>query len=260
MTKPPESGKQRIMFDLSVTAAIARLVLDRPKALNAIPVAGWQDLASAADEAVRADARILIVSGVQDGAFCAGADISDFDAFQADPEARTAFRKAMRHGLDTLRDLPIPTIALVEGACFGAGVALAMACDWRVAGPGARFAITPAKLGIAYPQEDVHRLVSLVGVGQAARLLFGAQSIDAEEAARIGLVEVAASGDVEDAMRDLASAVIANDPQSLRVLKRGVGLASLDIRQDDRQDRAFESLLGSDVLSDRLAAHRARGK
>src|SRR3546814_13844241 len=127
MPKPPESGNQRSMFYLSVPAAIARLVLDRPKALNAIPVAGWQDLASAADEAVRADARILIVSGVQDGAFCAGADISDFDAFQADPEARTAFRKAMRHGLDTLRALPIPTIALVEGACFGAGVALAIA-------------------------------------------------------------------------------------------------------------------------------------
>src|SRR3546814_3939177 len=116
-----------------------------------------------------------------------------------------------------------------------------MACAGRVAGPAARFAITPAKLVIAYPQEDVHRLVSLVGVGQAARLLFGAQSIDAEEAARIGLVEVAASGDVEDAMRDLASAVIANDPQSLRVLKRGVGLASLDIRQDDRQDRDRKS-------------------
>src|SRR3546814_14215523 len=138
----------------------------------------------------------------------------------------------MRHGLDTLRDLPIPTIALVEGACFGAGVALAMACDWRVAGPGARFAITPAKLGIAYPQEDVHRLVSLVGVGQAARLLFGAQSIDAEEAARIGLVEVAASGDVADALRDLASAVIANAPPTPRALHPGVGMASPANHQD----------------------------
>ncbi len=260
MTKPLESGKPRIMFDLSLTAAVARLVLDRPKALNAIPVAGWRDLAAAADEAVRGDARILIVSGVPGGAFCAGADISDFDAFRTDPETRTAFRKTMRDGLDTLRDLPIPTIALVEGACFGAGVALAMACDWRLAGPGARFALTPAKLGIAYPQEDVHRLVSLVGAGQAARLLFGAQSIDADEAVRIGMVEVVALGDVEDTVRDLASAAVANDPQSLRVLKRGVGLASLGIRQDDRQDSAFESLLGSDALSDRLAAHRARGK
>lgn len=258
MTNASESGKHRLMFDLSVKAAVARLALDRPKALNAIPIAGWRDLASAADEAVRAGGRILIVSGVPGGAFCAGADISDFDVFRTDPAARTAFRTAMRHGLDALRDLPIPTMALVEGVCFGAGVALAMACDWRVAGPGARFAITPAKLGISYPQEDVHRLVSLVGGGQAARLLFGALTIDAAEAARIGLVEMAPSGDLEDTVRDVASAVIANDPESLRVLKGGVGLASLDIRQDDVQDRAFEALLGSDVLSARLAAYHAR--
>src|SRR3546814_18756640 len=130
MTKPPESGKQRIMFDLSVTAAIARLVLDRPKALNAIPVAGWQDLASAAAEAVRADARILIVSGVQDGAFCAGADISAFDAFQADPEARTPIRKAIRPGLATTQAVHIPPLVLVASSRFAAGAAHAHARGW----------------------------------------------------------------------------------------------------------------------------------
>ena len=83
----------------------------------------------------------------------------------------------MRRGLDSLRDLTIATVALVEGPCYGAGVALALACDLRIAGPGARFAITPAKFGISYPQEDVAGLVALVGPGQASRLLLGAGDV-----------------------------------------------------------------------------------
>ena len=245
------------MFELSLSGATARLALNRPKALNAIPVEGWSRLASAADEAMRSGARALILSGVPGGAFCAGADISEFDTLRTDAEARSTFRRVMREGLDALRDLPIPTLALVEGACFGAGVALAMACDIRVAGSGARFAITPAKLGIAYPQEDVHRLVSLVGEGQAARLLFGAQSIGAEEAARIGLVDVAAE-EAEEAARQLAEAIAANGAESLRVLKRGIRLAARGAREDEGQDRMFDTLLGSPDLFERLAAHRRR--
>ncbi|PWG01341.1 hypothetical protein DF286_14560 [Sphingosinicella humi] len=248
------------MFELSLNGATARLALNRPAALNAIAIDGWFQLASAADEAVGSGARALIVSSAPGGAFSAGADISEFDSFRDDAEARSAFRRAMRHGLDTLADLPIPTIALVEGACFGAGVALAMACDIRVAGPKARFAITPAKLGVAYPQEDVYRLVSLVGPGQASRLLFGAEIIDAREAARIGLVEWAIEGEAEPAVEPFAAAVAANDEESLRVLKRAVRLASLGTSQDEGQDRAFESLLGSEAVTERLAAHRSRRK
>ena len=248
------------MFQLNVTAGVARLALNRPDARNAIPLAGWGELAAKAQEAVAAGAHLLIVGGIPGGTFCAGADISDFPSFQADPAARSAFRAALRHGLDTLRDLPIPTIALVEGACYGAGVALAIACDLRVAGASAQFAITPAKLGISYPQEDVHRLVSLVGPGQAARLLFGAQSIDAAEAARIGLVEFAPEEDAEAAIARLAATIAANDPESLRTLKRGIALAARGTRQDDGQDHSFDDLLGSDALAARLAAYRDRRK
>lgn len=248
------------MFELNVIDGVARLALDRPDARNAVPLAGWAALAAKAKEAVAAGAHLLIVSGVPGGTFCAGADISDFPSFQADPTARTAFREAIRHGLDTLRDLPIPTIALVEGACYGAGVALAIACDMRVAGAGAQFAITPAKLGIGYPQEDVHRLVSLVGPGQAARLLFGAQSIDAAEAAGIGLAECGPEDDAEGAVMRLAATIAANDPESVRVLKRGIGLAATGVRQDDGQDQAFDALLGSDALAARLTAYRDRRK
>jgi enoyl-CoA hydratase/carnithine racemase len=245
------------MFELSIEGAIARLRLNRPEARNALRLHGWAALADAAEKAETGGAQVLILSGVPGGAFCAGADLAGFEDFREDREARTIFRQKIRSGLDRLRGLPIPTVAVVEGACYGAGVAVAMACDIRFAGPQSRFAITPAKLGISYPQEDVHRLVGLVGAAQASRLLFSAAAIDGVEAERIGLVERFAENAAEEA-EAYAAAVAANDPASLRTLKRAVGLAERGISSDGEQDRMFDNLLGSDTMFERLAAHRTR--
>jgi enoyl-CoA hydratase/carnithine racemase len=246
------------MFKLSTEGAIARLRLDRPEARNALPLAGWSGLADVAEEAERGGAHVLVLSGVPGGAFCAGADLADFHSFKEDPAARTAFRLAIRSGLSRLRALPIPTMAMIEGPCYGAGVAVAMACDLRFAGPGAQFAITPAKLGISYPQEDVHRLVGLVGAAQASRLLFSAEAIDGVEAARIGLVERFIADEFEGAVTSFAAAVSANDRASLATLKRGIRQAERGICSDPDQDRVFDDLLGNERLFARLEAHRSR--
>lgn len=242
------------MFDLTLDGAVARLRLDRPEARNAIPVQSWAQLAQRCGEAEAAGARLLVLAGAPE-AFCAGADLGDFPSFAGDPGQAAAFRRAMREGLDALRDLPFATIALVEGPCYGAGVALAMACDLRVAGPGARFAITPAKFGISYPQEDVARLVALIGPGQASRLLLGAVSLDAAEAVRIGLVELAPA-DPGAAVEALAAAICANSAESLAVLKRAIRLAAVGVARDEAQDRRFDALFGSAELRERLAAVR----
>jgi enoyl-CoA hydratase/carnithine racemase len=88
----------------------------------------------------------------------------------------------------------LPTIAWVEGDAVGGGCGLALACDLRIATPSARFGITPSKLGIVYPLHDVKLLIDLVGPGQAKRMLFSGQLLDADEAHRIGLVELLAGG------------------------------------------------------------------
>jgi enoyl-CoA hydratase/carnithine racemase len=132
-----------------------------------------------------------------------------------------------------------------------------MACDIRVAASSARFAITPAKLGISYPQEDIARLVELVGPGQASRLLFSGSTIDGAEAGRIGLVEIVAE-DVDTAAAGLIDALLANSPASLVALKRGIGLAAKGVASEPEQERLFEDLFGSDGVAGRLA--RLRGK
>jgi enoyl-CoA hydratase/carnithine racemase len=235
------------MFELSMHGATARLRLNRPEARNALRLDGWAALADAAEEGERGGAQVLILSGVPGGAFCSGADLAGFDAFREDHEARTEFRLAIRRGLDRLRALPIPTIALVKapvtsGGCGRHGLRRPLA------GPRAHFAITPAKLGVSYPQEDVHRLVALVRAAQASRLLCGAMVIDGAEAERIGLVERFAQNAAGEA-EAYAAVVAANDPVSLRTLKRAVGVAEQGRSSDAEQDKMFDDLLGSDTRS-----------
>ncbi|MGJ3627741.1 enoyl-CoA hydratase/isomerase family protein [Sphingomonas sp. MMS24-JH45] len=157
---------------------------------------------------------MVVIASTTPGIFSAGADLRDLARLAGDVPARAAFRDAMRDGIEAVAALPMPTIAAVEGGCFGAAVALALACDCIVAGTEARFAVPPARLGIAYPAPDVARLVRRVGQGAARRLLFTADAVDAEEAPRrIGLVDT-----IEDP-HAMAARIAGNDPAALALLK-----------------------------------------
>ena len=240
------------MFELDVRDEVARLTFARARQRNAIPLDGWAALKARLGEAVAGGARILILRG-DEAAFCAGADLDDFAAFAGDESAVGRFRFAMRDAVEALADLPISSLAWIEGACFGAGVAVAMACDLRVAGPRARFAITPAKLGISYPQEDVARLVGLIGPGQARRLLLTAETIDASEALRIGLVEQLGDAAL---VETLASSIASFPGDSLAALRRAARLAERTL-SDAGSDADFDRLLASDETAQRLSLRRA---
>ena len=245
-------AKSGAMFRLERNDDYARLTLDRPDVRNAIPAAGWAALSEKLAVVAASDVRLLVVTGAGD-TFCAGADLGDFAAMRGDEEAAARFREEMRAALDALRALAIPTIALIDGSCFGAGVALALACDVRMARLGAKFAITPAKIGIAFPQEDVHRLVALVGPGQAARLLFTAETIGGDEAKRIGLVDYHCHSESE-----VIEAILANDRESLAVLKRAIALAGEGVRKDAGQDRRFDAMIAGEEMARRLEARRRK--
>lgn len=238
------------MFDLRLDDGVARLILRRPEARNAVPVHQWRPLGALAESAVEQGARVLILAGEGD-AFCAGADLKDFAKMHDNSEAATAFREAMRRGIEAVAALPVPTIAAIDGPCFGAGVALAMACDLRFVGDRATFAITPAKYGISYPQEDVARLVGLVGRGQASRLLFGAGTIHGGEALKIGLTDLPLAE-----LDGFVAALLVNKAESLETLKRGIALAGKGVIRDDVQDCRFDELVAGDLFADALRSRR----
>ncbi len=227
---------------------IARLTIDAPARRNAIPVAEWDRLAATL-AALPADCRVLLIGGTRE--FSAGADLGEFDGFRHDPAAASRFRQAMRAGIDALAAVPVPVVAVIAGGCYGAGVALALAADIRVAGEKAQFAVTPARLGIGYPAEDIARLAALVGRGQAARMLYAAEVLDAHRAAAIGLVETVAADVWEEAMQ-LARQIAVNSTRSTRMLKSVLNDAA------GNADAAFDALFAGPDLAEGLAAHRER--
>lgn len=233
------------------TDAIARITIDRGGARNAITLKGWDALMQAARDIAASDAHVVVLAA-GGAAFSAGADLSEMATLADDAGARTRFRLAMRGAIDALAALPMPLVAAVDGGCYGAAVALVLAADLIVVGDGASFAITPAKLGIGYPGEDVARLVARIGAGQASRMLLTAQAIDADEAWRIGLAQYRAA-DAAVAAASLTEGIAALAPSALRLLKRTIadplapGAAG-----------AFEAAFGGPAFAKRLAAFRAR--
>lgn len=166
--------------------AVASVVLDRPDKRNAMSYDMWTALERAChDVGDDRSVRVVLVRGAG-GHFCAGADIGDLLAER--PPGEPGFMEVNMAAEHALAGLSRPTVAVIEGDCIGGGAALAIDCDIRLATRGARFGITPAKLGVVYPAASLERVVRLLGPS-AKRLLFTGDLVDADEALRIGLVD-----------------------------------------------------------------------
>jgi len=167
---------------------IARLQLNRPERRNAMSGDMWRTLERlCAELETKAEVCAVIVEGLG-GHLCSGADISEFDDVFADLASARAYLGAIERALDALSRLDRPTIAKVEGATVGGGVAIALACDVRFASEDAHIAIPPAKLGLLYGPVETRLLVEAVGPAVAKDLLFSGRSVTPEEGLAIGLV------------------------------------------------------------------------
>ncbi len=208
-------------------AGIGRLILDRPEKRNAISRAMWQAIPAAiarldADPSVR----VIIVQGAGDH-FAAGADIAEFDTVYATRTSATAYAADLANAMTAVSACKTPTVAAVRGVCVGGGVALSLCCDLRFAEEGARFAVTPAKLGIAYSFEDTRRLVACVGPAAAKDLLFSARMLQASEALHIRLIDrLFPAGTLEENTVEYARTVAANSPATLAVARDFITLAA----------------------------------
>ncbi len=167
---------------------IGIIVLNRPEKLNALNEEVWAGVARHADEvATDPSLKVMILRGVNERAFAAGADIAEFPKVHATPEAAKAYHGAIQQTYNAVANMNKPTIALVQGICFGGGCALALCCDMRYADTTSRFCIPPAKLGIAYSFGETKRLHDLVGPAKTKEMLLGAKVIQAQEALTCGL-------------------------------------------------------------------------
>src|ERR1700722_11009671 len=176
--------------------SIAYVTVNRPKVLNALNTPTWTDLQAAFEDAkVDASVRGVILTGAGDKAFIAGADISDLadvDAYGAEEPSR--FGQGV---LDLVENLGKPVIAAINGFALGAGCETAMACTMRIATEHAKFGQPEVKLGLPPGGGGTQRLPLLVGKGRALQLILTGETISAQEAYRIGLVnEVVPAADL----------------------------------------------------------------
>src|SRR3984957_13939103 len=174
---------------LEIGPPLARLMLNRPGRLNALNLAIWDAIPALLERAaVDPEVKVLMVSGADARAFAAGADIAEFEAIMAAGAADNYFCRMCR-ATRALAAFPKPTIAVIQGPCFGGACSVALCCDFRFADDTAKFGVTPARLGITYPSEDAKRLVDAVGVGTARDLLMTGRFVNPDEALAIGLID-----------------------------------------------------------------------
>jgi enoyl-CoA hydratase/carnithine racemase len=202
--------------------AIAYVTLNRPKVLNALNTPTWSDLAAAFREA-RDDREVrgVILTGAGERAFIAGADIGELANLGAfDAQASSRFGQGV---LDLIENLGKPVIAAVNGFALGGGCETALACTLRLAAPSAKFGQPEVKLGLPPGGGGTQRLPRLVGKGRALQLILTGETIDAEEALRIGLVNeiVPAAGLIARAEAILAQ-IAGNGPIAVKLALEAV--------------------------------------
>lgn len=222
--------------DYETGQGLARLILNQPARLNAMSFDMWSSLPDlVARAAADGDVRAIVVEGAGERAFCSGADISQFGEKRSGQEAVQAYERAVTAGLSALSQAPKPVIARIRGICFGGGLAIAMACDLRLARDDARFCIPAAKLGLGYAYDNVDFLVRRIGLSAAADILYSARTLDAAEALRLGVAtNVWPAEDFQAESAAYLARLGGNAPLTLRAL-------ALSLRELGKPDAARDS-------------------
>lgn len=221
--------------------AVAMVTIDRRARRNALDLRAWRDLASSFRAlAAASDVRLVILTGAA-GHFCAGADISEFARVRADAAGGAAYEREVAACYDAIRALPQPSVAAIAGSCAGGGCAIALCCDFRVLHKGARFGIPAAKLGTIYTVEECRLLLTVVGLANAKRILYGGELFDAAAAREMGFADALVEGDVIDSAIAFAAQMAANAPLAIAGTKLILrGLAGGEI---ERRKPAIEALI-----------------
>ncbi|MFJ4774200.1 enoyl-CoA hydratase/isomerase family protein [Streptomyces uncialis] len=211
-------------LDYTVRDGIATILLNRPARKNAFTidmVHTWADALAEAQE--DPGVRVIVVTGAG-GSFCSGVDLAAFKGEKRTPleEKELLTRNVHRVAL-TLEDVDKPVIAAVAGPAVGAGMDMALLCDLRFAGRGARFSEGYIKVGLVPGDGGCWLLPRTVGTSTALRMLWTGDFVGADEALRIGLVdEVHEDADLMDAVYAYAARLAERPPVAIRAIKRAV--------------------------------------
>jgi len=234
--------------------ALARLVLDNPRARNALTAAMYEQLADhCAALAADPDVRLVVLEGAG-GAFAAGTDVADLVAV-GDGAAGVAYEGEITRVLDAVRALRVPVVALVQGPAVGGGLALLACCDLVYATPDARFGAPVARtLGNCVSPATIARMRAVMGRALATDLLLTGRLASAEEALAAGMLRaVLPAEELEAVVEDLLARVTACAPLSVAASKE-LGQRLDDLATAVERDDVFEVVYGSQDFREGVTA------
>lgn len=240
---------------------IARLTLDQQAKHNALSIEMWSMLPDLVRRAAAdPDVRVVMVTGAGSSAFCAGADISQFGERRSGEGATRSYDGVVGAALGALASIEKPTLAAIQGICFGGGMMLALSCDLRVASSDARFRVPAGRLGLGYGYGSVTDFVHRLGRAATADILFTARIIEAAEALRLGIVQRVFAADLPAEAELLAADIAANAPLTLAAVKRALveGEKSEGVRDIGAVDALVARCFSSADYQEGQAAFRER--
>lgn len=244
----------------SIEGSVATLRFDRPESRNAMTWAMYEQLAAhcrALAAGAHAGVRVVVLRGEAGGPFVVGTDIGQFQAF-TDGEDGMAYEARIDEGVALVEELPMPTVAVVEGWAVGGGLAIATACDFRLATPAARFGIPIARtLGNTLSALNLARLRATWGLQAVRRMLLLAEFVDAEAALACGFLEKLCVPDrLEQDLAALCGRLAALAPVTQRVIKES--LRRQTVANVVEVDDLVRHCYGSEDFREGVAAFVAR--
>lgn len=239
---------------------VAELVLDRPKAMNAVSTEMARSVAAACSAlGSEHGVRVVVLTSTHERAFCVGADLKERNSFS---DAELVRQRPVARGAYTgVLELPVPTIAAVHGFALGGGFELALSCDLIVADRTAVVGLPEVSVGVIPGGGGTQLLPRRVGAARAAELIFTARRVEAEEARSLGLVDsLVPAGEDRASALSLAARIAANSPVGLRAAKRALRLGQgLDLRAGlEVEDAAWRSVAFSGDRAEGVAAFNER--
>lgn len=190
------------------------------------------------------EVRVVVMKGAGERAFVSGADISEFESQRSDPETIKRYDEIGAAAGRAYGELGKPLIAMIQGYCMGGGLLTALRADLRIASDDSRFGVPAARLGLGYGYGGVKALMDLVGRAAAEEILITGKRFDAADAMRWGLVNRVTTVDaLEPTVLELAAAVAANAPLTIRAIRFAIGEILKD--PDQRDLAALDQLVAA---------------
>jgi enoyl-CoA hydratase len=208
-------------LDFNIDGNIAGITFNNPTAHNAMTWPMYEELKSLCDDlAQNPEIRVLIIRGAGDKAFVSGSDIEQFVNLKKDE----AYEQAIDHIFVSLQELPMPTIAVIEGLAVGSGLLMATACDFRISTPDARFGIPVAKtLGNCLSPCNLNWVCAHLGIPMVKKMLLTAELVKAPELLTSGyLYQTVDASDITEAANILARKIAVLAPLTQKSSKLGI--------------------------------------